>query len=380
MTMKNKNILLISPFFRPNIGGVESALDVFCDILSKNRKIFVITYSPLTTMVKRYSVYEKNNNLRIYRIPWIGLNLFPKVENIPILAFLYLTPILLISSFVFLIFKSRDIDLIDCRGINGALIGFVLKKTFQKKTVVTLHSIYGFKLNIFSKIVATILKSFDLVLTTTTPSLNEVKKLGVKQCKKYSYWVDEDVFVPIAKDEAKKKHNLAGKFTVLFVGRLLEKKGILDLIEAVERMKTSICLLIIGIGDLKEDVILKAEKNNQIKFLGAIPNSKLPIYYSAADLTIVPSKYEELFGRVIIESLACGTPVIGTNVGGISEVLSSDVGLLIKPGCQNIYHAITKLQDDKILLIDMTQKCRNYVLQKYSKQNILYIGKLYDSI
>ena len=378
--MRNRNILLICPFFRPNIGGVESALDTFCDVLSKDRKIFVITYSPLTTRVKKYSVYEKKKNLRIYRIPWIGLNLFPKVENIPILAFLYLTPILFISSFIFLLFKSRDIDVIDCRGINSAFIGLILKKTFQKKTVVTLHSIYGFESNIFAKIVATILKSFNLVLTTTTPSLNEVTKLGIKQCQKYSYWVDEEIFVQIAKNEAKKKHNLTDKFTVLFVGRLLEKKGILDLIEAVERMETSICLLIIGTGDLKEDIILKAEKNNQIKFLGAIPNSELPTYYSAADLTIVPSKYDELFGQVIIESLACGTPVIGTKVGGISEVLSSDVGLLIKPGSQNIYQAITKLQDDKILLWDMTQKCRNYVLQKYSKQNILHIGKLYDRI
>ena len=60
--MRNRNILLISPFFRPNIGGVESALDTFCDVLSKDRKIFVITYSPLTTRVKKYSVYEKNNN------------------------------------------------------------------------------------------------------------------------------------------------------------------------------------------------------------------------------------------------------------------------------------------------------------------------------
>ncbi|MBI9073651.1 MAG: glycosyltransferase family 4 protein [Melioribacteraceae bacterium] len=378
--MESKNILLISPFFRPNIGGVESALDTFCDVLSKKRKIFVVTYSPLTTKVKKYSIYEKNKNLHIYRIPWIGLNLFPKVEKIPILAFLYLTPILFISSFVFLLFRSRDIDLIDCRGINGAFIGFLLKKIFKKKTVVTLHSIYGFESNKFAKIVATILKSFNLVLTTTTPSLNEVKKLGIKKCQKYSYWVDEEVFIPISKDEAKKKLNIPDIFTVLFVGRLLEKKGILDLIEAVEGMKTSICLLIIGTGDLKEDIIFKAEQNNQIKFIGTILNTKLPPYYSAADLTVVPSKYEELFGRVIIESLACGTPVIGTNVGGISEVLSSDVGLLINPGSQNISQAISKLQDNNILLKDMTKKSRNYILENYSKKNILYIGDLYDNI
>ena len=378
--MRNRNILLICPFFRPNIGGVESALDTFCDVLSKDRKIFVITYSPITTNVKKYSIYEKNNNLQIYRIPWIGFNIFPKIEKIPILAFLYLTPILFISSFIFLSLKSRDIDVIDCRGINGAFIGFVFKKIFKKKTVVTLHTIYGFESDIFAKIVKTILKSFDLVLTTTTPSLNEVKKLGVKQCQKYSYWVDEDVFVPIAKDKAKENLKLKKKFTVLFVGRLLEKKGVFDLIEAIERIKSPIYLLIIGTGELKKDIFLKAEGSNKIKFVGAMPNNKLPMYYSAADLTIVPSKYDELFGRVIIESLACGTPVIGTKVGGISEVLSSDVGLLIKPGSQNIYQAITKLQDDKILLRDMTQKCRNYVLQKYSKQNILHIGKLYDRI
>ncbi|MDY6893963.1 MAG: glycosyltransferase family 4 protein [Thermotogota bacterium] len=378
--MIKRNILLITPFFRPNIGGVESALDTFCDVLSKDRKIFVVTYSPLTTKVKKYKLYEQNDNLYIYRIPWLGFNIFPKVENKQILAFLYLTPILFIGSFIFTLIRYRDIGIIDCRGLNCAFIGFLLKKIFNKKTVVTLHSIYGFETSLFTKIVAAILKSFNLVLTTTSPSFNEVKKLGVSQCQKYSYWVDEKIFSPTTKEKAKEKIKIANRFTILFVGRLLVKKGVLDLIEAVERIKTPINLIIVGTGDLKEEIIIKTKKNNQIKFMGGILNSELPIYYSAADLTIIPSNYEELFGRVIIESLACGTPVIGTNVGGISEVLSPEVGLLIDPGSHNIYTAIIKLRDDKTLLEEMTQKSRKYIMENFSKKNILHIGDMYDGV
>lgn len=70
--------------------------------------------------------------------------------------------------------------------------------------------------------------------------------------------------------------------------------------------------------------------------MGGIDSDKLPIYYSAADLLIVPSISEEGFGRVILESLACGTPVIGARRGAIPDALDNSVGRVIDISSESI--------------------------------------------
>jgi glycosyltransferase involved in cell wall biosynthesis len=101
MDGKPIKILMITPFFSPNIGGVETHLDDLCEYLRKRgHKIFVITYQPLTTNVKALK-FERDQNLEVRRIGWFGYSLFHKLEPYPLLEFMYLTPILLVYSFLF---------------------------------------------------------------------------------------------------------------------------------------------------------------------------------------------------------------------------------------------------------------------------------------
>ena len=121
MATINKGILLLTPFYHPNIGGVETHLTDLATELSKTYKVFVHTYSPITTINVSYKKFEKQKNLEIHRYPWFGKSLFHKLEKFPIFDFLYLTPYLFIRVFLWMIFNSNKIDMIHvicCSSIN----------------------------------------------------------------------------------------------------------------------------------------------------------------------------------------------------------------------------------------------------------------------
>jgi D-inositol-3-phosphate glycosyltransferase len=127
---------------------------------------------------------------------------------------------------------------------------------------------------------------------------------------------------------------------VLFVGRIQRLKGLDVLLRAFERVDDPrATLLIVGgqRGNSQESrEILRLQHlasrlgiAERTRFLGAVPHDELPLYYSAADVTAMPSSYES-FGLVAVESLACGTPVVATRVGGLASIVrDGENGLLV---------------------------------------------------
>ena len=106
-----KGILILTPFFSPNIGGVESHLDDLVDQLNVHKiKSYVLTYSPLTTKTT-YLSKEKIGLCQVFRFKWFGYQLFPKLEKYPLLDFLYITPYLLIRSYFWLLFNKNKINI-----------------------------------------------------------------------------------------------------------------------------------------------------------------------------------------------------------------------------------------------------------------------------
>jgi glycosyltransferase involved in cell wall biosynthesis len=118
-TIKQKSILLLTPFFHPNIGGVETHLsDLVSKLAQLNYQIFVQTYSPITTPGVKWKKYEKNKNIHIRRYYWFGKQLFHRIEKYPFFDFLYLTPYLLIRSFLWMLKNHKKIDTIHSHGFN----------------------------------------------------------------------------------------------------------------------------------------------------------------------------------------------------------------------------------------------------------------------
>ncbi|MEE8421056.1 MAG: glycosyltransferase [Dehalococcoidales bacterium] len=151
--------------------------------------------------------------------------------------------------------------------------------------------------------------------------------------------VNLELFRPYRKEEAKQQLGLDGKDrTILFVGRIDPLKGIDKLLSALSRMsiRDRLRLFIIGGDDNSRHEIDRLKKlsrdldiQERVTFLGLIKQSELPVYYNAADLCVVPSYYES-FGLVALESLACGTPVVTTRVGGAESIIrQGDLGYVV---------------------------------------------------
>jgi D-inositol-3-phosphate glycosyltransferase len=142
--------------------------------------------------------------------------------------------------------------------------------------------------------------------------------------------VNLELFRHLDKEEARKNLGFNGDNIILFVGRIDPLKGIDRLLMALPRLDTrrKLKLLVIG-GD--EDSQAEVERlqrlsrslniQDAVTFAGIVDQKKLPMYYSAADVCVIPSYYES-FGLVALESLACGTPIVATRVGGMEGVIN----------------------------------------------------------
>ena len=115
---KTLKVLILTPFFSPNVGGVETHFDDLTEfLLKRGHKVFVITYQPLTTRLKA-KAKEKKGNLFVRRISWFGHNWFPKLEKRPFWVCLYLLPGLFLYSFYFLIKQKVLIWFCERNNIN----------------------------------------------------------------------------------------------------------------------------------------------------------------------------------------------------------------------------------------------------------------------
>lgn len=138
---------------------------------------------------------------------------------------------------------------------------------------------------------------------------------------------------------------------ITYVGKFTEIKGIDILIKAVTLYDSDNTLtVLVGDGKLLKKLkdITKILEAKNVVFLGNQPHDVICDLYNIADVSVVPSR-SEAFGLVVIEALACGIPVIGSNIGGIKDIINDDVGLFFN--CNDYHDLKDKLKlvlDDKI--------------------------------
>jgi len=165
--------------------------------------------------------------------------------------------------------------------------------------------------------------------------------------------LDPDILRDVPWDIARKKFALKEK-VVLFVGRLDENKGLPVLLEAFEKMgrkDTSLCIVGKDLCMEKGLRAIIAEKGlKDVQITGQVEKDTLLSLYSCASVLVLPSSYEA-FGMVLLEAMAKGVPVVGTEVGGIPEVLNGgECGLLVPYGDAGaLAEALGKaIDDDKL--------------------------------
>lgn len=369
-------VLQLTVHLFPNVGGVETHLkDLINSLVKRNWKVFVLAYQPLSTKTA-WSFFEKDKNLTIIRIPWIR-GFFERLVSYPILEFIYLVPGIFIVTPIVIFFCKPNV--IHAHGLVASVSAIFWGKIFNIRKVISLHSFYSFpESGLYSSFVRLIFKNSDFVLSLSRKSNEEVKSLGVESRKIgiFTYWIDLNKFKRTS--DAKKKLGWDGKFVVLFVGRLIKEKGIDILIKSAKHWNKNIKLIIIGAGPMGEEISSKTHQLKQLSFPGKINQEDLPKFYSAADLLIVPSTSEEGFGRVIIESLACGTPVIASKRGAIPEAMDETVGKFIEVTPENIKDAVYYFYKNPGELKKLSQKARKFVERRYSELNVKSILKAYQ--
>jgi teichuronic acid biosynthesis glycosyltransferase TuaC len=140
--------------------------------------------------------------------------------------------------------------------------------------------------------------------------------------------VDLDLFRPLAGRDSREN----GPRRLLIVGHLKEGKGHSAAIEALKSLEHCV-LVIVGDGPLRGILVDQAKKarvDHRVEFVGRVPHARLPERYNDADALVLLSEREGM-PNVVLESLACGTPVIATRVGGVPEILTDPVaGVLLE--------------------------------------------------
>jgi glycosyltransferase involved in cell wall biosynthesis len=225
-----------------------------------------------------------------------------------------------------------------------------------------------------------LMKHSDALIAVSKYTVGELTELyGIEKEKIHVIYngVDVNKFKP-RPDRAKLRREFGleeEKKIVLFVGRLYHRKGLETLLHSIPPVLqefSDVKFAISGTGFKKKeqslrDLAKELEIEDTVKFLGYVPDEKLPDLYSASDIFVLPAIYEN-FPFAILEAQATGLPVISTKVGGIPEFLAdNENGFLIDPGdpAQLTQRILALLQDPK-LAEEMGRRGRRLIEEKFA--------------
>jgi glycosyltransferase involved in cell wall biosynthesis len=210
-------------------------------------------------------------------------------------------------------------------------------------------------------------------LTAVSPTVaNEIIEYGMDPAVVTTVWngVDEKRFSPLLNPENTKKY-------ILYAGVLRARKGLFDLLECAEQVckaNKTIKFLISGTGPYLiklQNEIQKRGLKNRVILLGYVDRQKLIHLYQNATLQVIPSHYEGL-PTVLLEAMACGLPVVATEIGGHKDVISNGVnGFLVPPkNPQIMAETILKLLEDHGLMEKVGKEARKTIEKYYTWEKI----------
>lgn len=177
------------------------------------------------------------------------------------------------------------------------------------------------------------------------------------------------------------------KYNLVFAGRLIERKGILTLLEALKQIlktKNNIHLWILGDGELKENIKRKIEEFNiedNVSILGLVQNPY--DYFNMADICIFPSHQGDGLMGTVLESMAAGKPVIATTGNGSEDVITNNInGILINPQDSDaIVEAVTYLIENTDKRLDMGEKAQKFIANNIAwEKNIAKLAKILEEV
>ena len=184
------------------------------------------------------------------------------------------------------------------------------------------------------------------------------------------FGVDPELYTPAPRPRGR-------GFVIGYVGRLVEQKGVDLLLEALSGLEGTWRVYILGSGPEREALRSQAQNlrlANRVSFDEQIPSGQMPAYYHQLDALVVPSRtrpnWKEQFGRVIVEAMACGVPVIGSDSGEIPNVIG-DAGLIFPEDRVEVLRAhLARLLGDPSLQEELARRGRERALARYTQAQV----------
>lgn len=189
------------------------------------------------------------------------------------------------------------------------------------------------------------------------------------------FGVDPEVFRPLASDSPLPQGE--GVFRIGYVGRLVEQKGILDLLEAAAGLQGDFRLTLVGAGPLQSDIESRARRlgiGERLQIIAGVPSREMPALYHQMDALVLPSRtrpnWKEQFGRALAEAMACAVPVVGSSSGEIPNVVG-EAGLLFPEGDVDALRLqLAKLQASPQLRRSLGERGRTRVLERFTQASV----------
>ncbi len=250
--------------------------------------------------------------------------------------------------------EGTTYDLVHSHYWLSGRVGMTLSRTWNVPHVATFHTLAQTKLRARvgereparrSKVESLVMRDADAIIVSTEEEKQDAVRLydaHPQKIKVIPAGVNLDTFKPVNQSIARQRVGIHEKQVILYVGRIEPLKGIDVLLEAAALLDRSddIRVLIVG-GSPGNDAELGRLKalttelgiESMVTFTGAIKQNKLPDYYSAADVFVLPS-HSESFGLAALEAMACGTPVVVSRVGGLKTFIDNgETGYLVPWRC-----------------------------------------------
>jgi len=372
--MARETVVEIAMTYLPDIGGGETHLRDLIEYISRFYKTVVITMKPYQANRGNPPIVERTKMITVIRLPRpLRYLAFRDSEWRPSAALIYM-PLFFSYITLWSVVKGKEVKSFHMHGLLLTPLCAFLKILTGKRCIISVHFTFRGGDGILYKVLRWSLTKADYVLVLSNLEKENMIKFGIpkEKVKRFTYWVDLNTFKPIDKNAAREKLRInRSSFVVLFVGRLIEEKGVKLLFEVAKNIK-EFEFYIVGDGPLRGDVKRFAEENDNFHFVGPVNNQSLPLWYNASDVLVVPSISEEGFGRVIIEALACGVPVLGSNLGGIPEAIKSDMGIIVDPNPQDITRALREIANSQYDRF----KIRKYAEEQFGLKNAEEIMQL----
>jgi glycogen synthase len=172
------------------------------------------------------------------------------------------------------------------------------------------------------------------------------------------------------------EHTPAGERMVLFAGRLEYEKGVQTVLHALDRVVAAVgpvVFYVAGVGTYSDELHRQVEElglSDVVRFTGFLEDHDLRLHYAAADVAVAPSIYEP-FGLVAVEAMACGTPVVVGDTGGLREIVSDGHGLSFPPqDADELAERLIAVLTDHDLAQDLVDKGRRRIAQRYDWQTV----------